>query len=407
MNRCFVCGQAACASVIDFGEQPLCHHFFDGNQLESRYPFRLGQCQSCGMAQLLDPVPARELTPRFDWIAYNEPEAHLDSMVEILRGLPGINLESGICGVTFKEDSTRERFAKLGFRNTWRIEFDTDLGITDKRAGVEIAQERIRPALIPALHAKHGAPDIVLVRHLIENTRDTPAFMEALRQLVKPEGYVVFDSPDSARGFDLGDYTMLWEDHTLYFVESTFRMCLQRGGFKTARFEQYRTPHENCFVAIMQPGPMGAEVGISPAELNHEKERLAAFATGWESRRKGMRQLLLEWRQRGKIAMFGAGHRAVMFINLLGVGDLIDFVIDDHPRKRGLRLPGSHLPIIGSDVLAGNKVKLCLSSLGPESEVKVVNKFRQYVERGGTFASIYHTRPDSLLKFVAGPGAAD
>jgi hypothetical protein len=85
---------------------------------------------------------------------------------------------------------------------------------------------------------------------------------------------------------------------------------------------------------------------------------------------------------------------------------LIDFVVDDHPRKRGLRLPGSRLPIVGSEVLAGNEVKLCLSSLGPESEAKVVQKFRHFVEQGGTFASIYPTRPGSLLNFIAGPGAA-
>jgi hypothetical protein len=406
MNRCFLCGQDQCATLVDFGPQPVCHHFFDGSQPEVRHPFRLGQCQACGLAQLMDPIPPRQLTPHFDWITYNEPEAHLDTLVEILRGLPGITPESGICGVSFKENSTRERLAKLGFRNNWRIDFQADLDIADPRAGVEIAQERIRPGLERRLHAKHGAPAIVLVRHILENTRDPIAFLEALRRLVQPGGFIVFDSPDSARGFDLLDYTMLWEDHTFYFVESTFQMCLQRGGFTVARFEQYRSPHENCLVAIAQPGQVPGTASPSIAALEQEKERLARFASGWEPRRLAMRKLFQEWRQRGKIALFGAGHRAVMFINLLGLADLIDFVVDDHPRKRGLRLPGSRLPIVGSEVLAGNEVKLCLSSLGPESEAKVVQKFRHFVEQGGTFASIYPTRPGSLLNFIAGPGAA-
>jgi SAM-dependent methyltransferase len=405
MNRCLLCGQDQCASLIDFGPQPICHHFFDGSQPETRHPFRLGQCQACGLAQLLDPVPSRLLTPRFDWITYNEPEAHLDALVDILRGLPGITPQSGICGVSFKENSTRERLAKLGFHNSWQIDFQEDLGIADPRAGVEVAHERIRPGLEQRLHAKHGAPDMVLVRHILENTRDPLGFLEALRRLVKPGGYIVFDSPDSARGFDLCDYTMLWEDHTFYFVESTFQMCLQRGGFTLARFEQYRSPHENCLVAIAQPVAVPGPASLSPASLEQEKDRLARFAKGWEPRRQAMRKLFQEWRQRGKIALFGAGHRAVMFVNLLGLADLIDFVVDDHPRKRGLRLPGSRLPIVGSDVLAGNEVKLCLSSLGPDSEAKVVQKFSQFVAQGGTFASIYHTRPGSLLNFIAGSGA--
>jgi SAM-dependent methyltransferase len=406
MNRCLLCGQAQCASVVDFGPQPVCHHFFDGGRPEATHDLRLGLCQACGLTQLMDPIPAEKLTPRFDWISYNEPEGHLDALVETLRGLPGITPHSAICGVSYKEDSTRQRLAKLGYGNSWRIDFQADLGIRDPRAGMEIAQERIRPGLEERLHAKYGAPDIVLVRHILENTRDPAAFMEALRRLVKPGGYVVFDSPDSARGFDLCDYTMLWEDYTFYFVESTFLACLRRGGFSVARFEQYRSPHENCLVAIAQPLAVPGAAGPTQTGLEQEKERLAAFARGWEPRRLAMRKLFQEWRQRGKIAMFGAGHRAVMFINLLGVADLIDYVVDDHPRKRGLRLPGSRLPIVGSEVLAGQQVKLCLSSLGPESEAKVVQKFRQFAEQGGTFASIYHTRRESLLNFVAGPGAA-
>ena len=49
-------------------------------------------------------------------------------------------------------------------------------------------------------------------------------------------------------------------------------------------------------------------------------------------------------------------------------------------------------------------IKLCLSSLGAESEKKVVGKQQAFIERGGTFASIFPTSQNSLLNFVAGPG---
>jgi hypothetical protein len=268
-----------------------------------------------------------------------------------------------------------------------------------------MAQERIRPGLEKRLQAKHGAPDIVLVRHILEHTHHPPAFMETLRRLVKPGGYVVFEVPDCARGFHLLDYTTLWEDHTLYFVEPTFLMCLRRGGFSVARFLPYRATYENCLVAVVQPDAKSGAMDPGRLSVAEEKQRLAAFASGLAGRRQAMRQLLQDWRQRGKIAVFGAGHQSVMFINLLGVADLIDFVVDDHPRKLGLRLPGSRLPIVASAVLAGGEVKLCLSSLSAESEGKVVQKHRSFFEKGGSFASIFPVRRESLLNFVAGPTA--
>jgi SAM-dependent methyltransferase len=404
MNRCLLCGQNQCASLIDFGPQPICHHFFDGSKPETTHDLHLGLCGACGMTQLIHPIQPSQLTPHFDWIAYKEPEAHLDALVETLRGLPGITTQSVICGISFKEDSTRERLAKLGFHNSWRVDFQSDLDIRDDRAGMEMVQNRVRPGLEERLHAKHGAPDIVLVRHLLEHTHNPPAFMETLRRLVKPGGYVVFEVPDCARGFHVLDYTTLWEDHTLYLAEPTFLMCLRLGGFSIARFIRYQAAYENCLVAITRPGASPDAPSPSRTNTVEEKSRLAAFSRGFSDRRQAMRQLLQEWRRAGKIAVFGAGHQSVMFINLLGVADLIDFVVDDDPHKLGLRLPGSRLPIVASANLANGEVKLCLSSLSVESEIKVVQKLSRFFEEGGSFASIFPVRPETLLNFIARPG---
>jgi hypothetical protein len=92
-----------------------------------------------------------------------------------------------------------------------------------------------------------------------------------------------------------------------------------------------------------------------------------------------------------------------MFINLMEITKLIDCVIDDNPLKRGLQMPGSRLPIVGSEVLGSGQIRLCLSSLSAESERNVIAKQDRFVKGGGSFASIFPTRADCLLHFVAGP----
>ena len=64
-------------------------------------------------------------------------------------------------------------------------------------------------------------------------------------------------------------------------------------------------------------------------------------------------------------------------------------VIDDNPHKRGLYMPGSKLPIAGSPALLERDISLCLLSLNPIGEQKVIEKNSAFVERGGTFASIF------------------
>ncbi len=401
MSTCLLCRQPQCAELADFGAQPVCHHFFDGVRAETTHPIHFAQCAACGTVQLIDPIPPEKLTPHFDWIAYNEPEAHLDSLVEVLRNLPDVTPQSSICGLSYKEDTTRARLANLGYANTWRIDGRADLQITDAKAGMETVQERIQPGVVGQLRQKYGAPDIVIARHILEHTHDPIGFMQALGGLVKPSGYVVFEVPDCARGFDLLDYTTLWEDHTLYFVEPTFLSCLKAGGFSIVRFEQYRAAYENCLVGIARVG-RAETIWLAADALEKEKRRAEGFARGWAGRKEAMREILAQWRQRGNIAVFGAGHQSAMFINVLAVADLIDFVVDDHPHKRGMKMPGSRLPIVGSETLADGKVQLCLSSLGAESEARMIRKHGYFTERGGTFASIFPVKPNALLNYLAG-----
>lgn len=404
MKPCLVCRRAAVREFINFGDLPICHHFFDASEPEGTHPAALGQCEVCATVQMMEPIPPAKLVPRFDWITYNEPEAHLDAMVEMLRGLPGINARSAIAGMTYKEDTTLRRFRERGYPHTWRADPAADLGIKDPKAGIETVQNVIEPSLTEQLHAKHGVPDLVIVRHMLEHTHDPARFLETFRRLVAPGGYVVFEVPDCERAFDLLDYTTLWEDHSLYFVALTFLATLKSNGFSVERFERYRAAYENCLVAVVSVDATAEPALPSEEQLKTEHQRALGFARGFAERRAAVKALLAEWRRRGKVAMFGAGHQSAMFINLLGVADLLEFVVDDHPRKCGLQMPGSRLPIVGSEALLRDDIKLCLSSLGAESEKKVIQKQEEFLKRGGTFASIFPVTRDALLNFVAGPG---
>ena len=38
----------------------------------------------------------KKLVPKYEWITYNEPERHLDSLSKVISKLPGINKNSRI-----------------------------------------------------------------------------------------------------------------------------------------------------------------------------------------------------------------------------------------------------------------------------------------------------------------------
>jgi hypothetical protein len=391
MKGCYACKALPLAPVFDAGQQPIGNRFLKSPQeTEATYPLRVVQCAACGLLQMREPFPAAELQPAYDWVTYSEPEDHLDELADVIRALPGITPDSVIAGVSFKDDTTLDRLERRGLTKRWRLDLRDDLELTWVHGGhgAETIQAYLTVDAARRVAAKRGAADVLLVRHIAEHAYDPREFFGAWAALIKPGGYIVIEVPDCQRALDTGDCTTLWEEHTLYFTPGTFQQTLRLLGLEPVFFRNYIYPFENSLVAIVRvAAPAAADAGIAGEEMARGK----GFAARLAGRRAALRDYLERHRAtKGRIAMFGAGHLAVTFLTIMNAPGLIDFVVDDNPNKRGLFMPGSRLPIVGSDVLhASPDVTLCLLGLNPLSEQKVMDRQAAFTARGGVFKSVF------------------
>jgi hypothetical protein len=249
-------------------------------------------------------------------------------------------------------------------------------------------QATLRPLAARRLAAKFEQPDVLIVRHVLEHAYDTRAALEWASRLVRPGGYVVFEVPDTVRALDRLDYTTVWEEHTLYFTAHTLRGCLERNGFKVLSLETYAYTLENSLVVIARPG---GRVSSTAPPVN-DIARAQRFIEEFPRVRDHVRKQL---RDRGRIAMLGAGHLTGACVNLYGLGDRIEFVADDNANKQGLFMPGSRLPILPSPELVAREIDLCLMTVRPEIEDAVAAKNAAFTARG-VLASVFPDSPYSI-----------
>lgn len=392
---CLGCGGGRVEALLDCGAQPPSNRFVRaGDARQDVHALRIGQCQDCALIQLQDPMSPAMVKSRFDWLTYNEPEGHLDGLVEHLRGLPGLTQASRIVGLSYKDDSTLARFNRLGYANTFRFDLQQDLGIDDAHAGLESIQQVVDENIMRRLAARHGQADLLLVRHVLEHAHDPVRFLRAFGPLLKPGGHVVFEMPDCTKFIAACDYSFVWEEHITYFSPATFSAFARRHGYAVTDLLDYVYPLEHSLVAVLTPGAPGA---AAPKAVAEELAAGRRFGQAFAGRQAAIRGHLQGLRDKGqRIAVFGAGHLAAKFLNLFDLGQIVDCVIDDNPHKQGLRMPGSNLPVLGSAVLAERKIDLCLLSLSPESEQKVLAKKQDYIAAGGRFASIFALSPLAL-----------
>jgi hypothetical protein len=196
---------------------------------------------------------------------------------------------------------------------------------------------------------------------------------------------------------DACDYTTIWEEHTLYYTADTFRHGLSVAALDIVRMENYEYPFENSLVAIATSNGMGGVASPPAAAVERERQRGITFGRSYAAYRERVRRFVGEYRRsRGRIALFGAGHLACTFVNLFEVGEWMECVIDDNPHKLGLYMPGSKLPIVTSTELLKGDITLCLLSLNPIGQQKVIERNGAFVARGGVFASIFPASANAI-----------
>ena len=258
------------------------------------------------------------------------------------------------------------------------------MGILEQRAGIETIQQKLVPNITKNIADRYGLADVLIVRHILEHCQEPTIFLNALKTLLTPAGYIVFEVPDCEKAFKARDYTTVWEEHRLYFTQETFLGLLRRSGYEVVYFESYPYPFENSLVAITRLSSNKPELTVADTATP------AAFSQRFNSHKKLIASFLSHYRQHtGKIAMYGAGHIACAYLNYYGVADQIEFVVDDNVNKQHKYMPGSKLPIMPSTALVEQGIKLCLLCLIPEVEARVVAKNEVFLAAGGKFASIY------------------
>jgi hypothetical protein len=267
---------------------------------------------------------------------------------------------------------------------------EEDFGFTDGYFGLETIQQLLRnPEIIRKMQQKYGTAHILLMRHVIEHTDNAVELLKSIKGLLAPNGYLVLELPDSTQIFENANHAFIWEEHISYYTEQSLTALATTIGAEIAWFKRYRYPYEDSLVVALRFSSTSTLSSRHHPSRSTE-ETLKKFSDDLEITKQQWRQTLLRYKMQGeKIAIFGAGHLAVKFINFLHLSDLIDCVIDDNPNKAGMKMPGSLLPILPSAELMNNKIRVCISTLSPESETKVRKNLSAYFDNGSVWLSAF------------------
>jgi SAM-dependent methyltransferase len=391
-----LCGRAFDGPVLDLGSVPICNHFTESRVNWPTYPLLIACCCRCGLTQLVQTPPLEAIMPRAAWIRYNEPEDHLDDLVSRLlaryRDVPQLAI-----GVGPFEHPLLDRLAKRGLATRTIDLLARAAAPTGRYPYLETWQALLRPDVLGEAHA-FGSADIVSCRYLLEHCHAPLASLRALARLLSSDGILIIEVPDSAQFLTINDYCFPWEEHVSYFVEPTFRAIVEASGLEVVDFLRYPGPLEDALIGVLRHKRRPA--ANSPPPVHAAVEQFAGYRNAFPLVREAAqcRIAVLAGPDREGVALVGAGHHAIMFVNAFGLGSNIAVAVDDDANKRGRFAPGIDAPIIASaELMDRHGLRACVLAVSPRTERVVREKLAPLAARGVAFHTIYAGQPGSIL----------
>ena len=117
----------------------------------------------------------------------------------------------------------------------------------------------------------------------------------------------------------------------------------------------------------------------------YRPETFKAFLAEIDSLKTSTVACLKKVKSEGKmVAGYGASITGTTLIYHFGIGEYLDFLVDDNPAKQGRFSPGQHIPVYDSRVLYDRKPDYVIILAWRYAE-QILRKHKDFLKQGGKF----------------------
>jgi SAM-dependent methyltransferase len=189
--------------------------------------------------------------------------------------------------------------------------------------------------------------DLIVSRYVLEHIPDPVEFLKMIRRTIRKPGTVLyFEVPNV--DLILRQHSV-WDviyEHCTYFGAESLPRTFARAGFNVLRVAE---DYGQQFISVDAQVRDSAEASAAGSwgDLAALQERVRTFKHTIDGKIGTWADQLCAWQREGRSAVaWGAGAKAVSYLNLLKGQTVINRIVDVNPYKRNKYLPGTAQRII-------------------------------------------------------------
>lgn len=193
--------------------------------------------------------------------------------------------------------------------------------------------------------------DFICCKMTLEHIPDTSLFIQTVRKsITRTDTTVFFQIPDAVRVIGECAFWDIYYEHCSYFTPQSLTYLFEQNGFDVLRVW---TDYDDQYL-MMEAKPKS---GLS-ASLHYQDQRgltnhdIDHFVQHFKQQREyWLKAIQNNIDQHKKMAIWGAGSKAVAFLTTLGITDEIPYGVDINPFKHDTYLAGNGQKIVAPEFL--------------------------------------------------------
>jgi len=320
-HRCKVCGNALEEGLLRYENMPSVAQRLPRDAdlaSDSGVTLTVCRCRGCGLVQLdNEPVPYYREVIRAAAFSPEMREFRLRQFADWVErlNLKGKRVLEVGCG-------RGEYLELLNGVEAWGMEYNAEAVSSCRTRGLQVIEGYPGDGSGPLAEAPF---DGFLILNWLEHLPDIGAVLAWIADLLAPGGAGLVEVPNFDFALRSGMFTEFTRDHLYYFTTRTLTTALELHGFEVLSCRE-----------VWHDYIISAEV----------RKRLPLNLTGFLASRRKLETALDRFTSGRKVAVWGAGHQALMVLAAAGLEKRICYVVDSAPFKQGCYTPATHLPIV-------------------------------------------------------------
>lgn len=365
--RCRFCATELGDVFLDLGSAPASNALIKETDLgkpELYFPLRLFTCRNCFLVQI-DEVQKHDALFSNDYVYFSSFSqtwlAHAEHYVATTIERLGLDENSLVMEIASNDGYLLQYFRQ---RNVpcLGIEPTTSTAVAAREIGIETIERFFGNDFANEFTAARGSANLIIGNNVLAHVPDINDFVRGLATALAEEGVITLEFPHLMQLVAQGQFDTVYHEHFSYFSLHTVKKIFAAHGLRIWDAEKLPTHggslriwachHDSAHGQTTNIDTLLAgEVRAGMLEIDYYQD----FQTKADTVKNCFLAFLLDCKENGKkVAGYGAAAKGNTLLNYAGVKvDLLPFVVDASPHKRGRYLPGSRIPVLEESMIRG------------------------------------------------------